>query len=162
VTVSKNGEMDKLDASLAARQIAWLADLTERLDKVSAAELRSGDPTLGEAGGNPTADVPHRVERCGPTATPRRRRRARLRLLVRPRRMRAGRRTPIRFLVRRIRAGRSRPARGATVRLAGRRVRTGRRGRARLRLKLRPRAYRVTATQRGARRGKSWIRVRRR
>jgi hypothetical protein len=48
VTVSRNGEMDKLDASLAARQIAWLADLTTRLDKVSAVELRREDATLGQ------------------------------------------------------------------------------------------------------------------
>jgi hypothetical protein len=47
LTVSDNGDLDKLDEKLAARQIAWLADLTRRLDSVSAAELRQGDPTLG-------------------------------------------------------------------------------------------------------------------
>ena len=40
VTVSRNGEMDKLDASLAARQIAWLADLGKQIDGLDAAELR--------------------------------------------------------------------------------------------------------------------------
>ena len=47
LTVSPGGELDKLDEHLAARQIAWLADLATRLDGVSAASLRQGDPTLG-------------------------------------------------------------------------------------------------------------------
>lgn len=47
VTISPDGDLDKLDERLAARQIAWLADLTTRLDAVPAAELRQGDPTLG-------------------------------------------------------------------------------------------------------------------
>src|SRR3954466_12466152 len=47
LTVSDNGELDKLDEKLAAKQIAWLADLTKRLDKIPAADLRKGDPTLG-------------------------------------------------------------------------------------------------------------------
>ena len=47
VTVSPNGDLDKLDERLAARQIAWLADLTRRIDPVPAAQLRQGDPTLG-------------------------------------------------------------------------------------------------------------------
>jgi hypothetical protein len=40
VTVSENGEMDKLDANLAARQIAWIAELTEQLDRVPVKNLR--------------------------------------------------------------------------------------------------------------------------
>jgi len=36
------------DAYLAARQIAWIADTIKRLDRVSAAGLRSGDPTPGK------------------------------------------------------------------------------------------------------------------
>jgi hypothetical protein len=40
VTVSDNGEMDKLDEHLAARQIAWIAELTKRTDRTPAAELR--------------------------------------------------------------------------------------------------------------------------
>jgi hypothetical protein len=47
LTVSPNGDLDKLDERLAARQIRWLADLTRRLEGVSAEELRQGDPTLG-------------------------------------------------------------------------------------------------------------------
>jgi hypothetical protein len=47
LTVSEHGDLDKLDEHLAARQIAWLADLARRLDGVSAADLRQGDPTLG-------------------------------------------------------------------------------------------------------------------
>lgn len=47
LTVSPNGDLDKLDERLAARQIAWLADLTHRIDPVPAAALRQGDPTLG-------------------------------------------------------------------------------------------------------------------
>jgi hypothetical protein len=47
LTISPSGDLDKLDERLAARQIAWLADLARRLDGVSAASLRQGDPTLG-------------------------------------------------------------------------------------------------------------------
>ncbi|MEA2347714.1 MAG: hypothetical protein QOG62_1501 [Thermoleophilaceae bacterium] len=47
LNINKDGDMDKLDAKLAARQIAWLADLVMRLDRVPRAELRQGDPTLG-------------------------------------------------------------------------------------------------------------------
>ena len=52
VTVSDNGDLDKLDEHLAARQIRWLASLAHTLDGVSAADLRSGDPTLGVNNGN--------------------------------------------------------------------------------------------------------------
>jgi hypothetical protein len=41
VTVSDNGEMDKLDEALAARQISWVADLARRIDEIPAAELRA-------------------------------------------------------------------------------------------------------------------------
>ena len=47
LTISPNGDLDKLDERLAARQIAWLADLTRRIDRVPASTLRQGDPTLG-------------------------------------------------------------------------------------------------------------------
>jgi hypothetical protein len=50
ITVSDNGDMDKLDEHLAARQIAWLADLAAQIDKVPADVLRKGDPTLGGPG----------------------------------------------------------------------------------------------------------------
>jgi hypothetical protein len=46
VTVSDNGDLDKLDEHLAARQIAWVADVATRVDAVPAATLRQGDPTL--------------------------------------------------------------------------------------------------------------------
>jgi hypothetical protein len=49
LTVADNGDMDKLDEELAARQIAWIAAMVERLEQVSAEELRQGDPTLGLA-----------------------------------------------------------------------------------------------------------------
>ena len=71
VTISKNGEMDKLDASLAARQIAWVADLAARVDKVPAAELRQGDPTLGDGGG--AGGPKPRTKKCGPKPARRRR-----------------------------------------------------------------------------------------
>ncbi|CAB4916268.1 unannotated protein [freshwater metagenome] len=48
LTISPNGEMDKFDETLAARQIAWFADVVKRIDDVPAAELRAGDPTLGD------------------------------------------------------------------------------------------------------------------
>ncbi|MCW2968073.1 MAG: hypothetical protein JWM71_1845, partial [Solirubrobacteraceae bacterium] len=68
LTISDNGEMDKFDETLAARQIAWLADLATRLDGVDAASLRTGDPTLGaSAPGSPGAKPP--VAQCGPAAT---------------------------------------------------------------------------------------------
>jgi hypothetical protein len=78
VTISPNGDLDKLDAHLAARQIAWLADLTERIDKVPANLLRQGDPTLGK-GGTPASGEQHREQACGPAATPRKHRRKRKR-----------------------------------------------------------------------------------
>lgn len=64
LNVSANGEMDKLDEDLAARQTAWLADIAKRLDSIGARELREGDPTLGD-------DVPDdlagaRQVSCGP------------------------------------------------------------------------------------------------
>jgi hypothetical protein len=71
LTVSETGDMEKLDATLAARQIAWLADLATRLDPVPAADLREGDPTLGgpSSTGNiaPSSAVPKSVA-CGPAA----------------------------------------------------------------------------------------------
>jgi hypothetical protein len=49
LTVSADGDLDKLDERLAARQIAWLADLARKLDPIPASSLRQGDPTLGVA-----------------------------------------------------------------------------------------------------------------
>jgi hypothetical protein len=47
LTISPNGDLDKLDERLASRQIAWLADLARTIDPVPARTLRQGDPTLG-------------------------------------------------------------------------------------------------------------------
>jgi hypothetical protein len=55
LTISPNGDLDKLDEHLAARQIAWLADLATRLDPVPASTLRQGDPTLGLPPSAPSA-----------------------------------------------------------------------------------------------------------
>ena len=65
VTISPNGDLDKLDPALASRQIAWLADLTRRIDSVSAAELRKGDPTLGAGPPSSPSPTPKKA-RCGP------------------------------------------------------------------------------------------------
>ncbi len=48
LVASENGEMDKLDAGLAARQTAYYADVVRRIDTADAVALRSHDPTLGE------------------------------------------------------------------------------------------------------------------
>jgi hypothetical protein len=47
VNDAPGSDMDKLDERLAARQIAWVADMIARLDVADAAALRTGDPTLG-------------------------------------------------------------------------------------------------------------------
>jgi S-formylglutathione hydrolase FrmB len=81
----------------------------------------------------------------------------RLRVSVRPRRVRAGRRTTFHFRV----TARSRPVRGALVRFAGKRARTGPRGRVRITVRLGSRGRRnVRATRRGMRPGRTTIRVR--
>ena len=87
------------------------------------------------------------------TASPRRR----LRLTVRPRRVRAGQRTRFRF--RTAAAGRTAVS-GVSIRFAGRRVRTGRGGRAKLVRRLaRPGRYRVIATKRSFVRATAAVRV---
>jgi hypothetical protein len=65
VTISEDGDLDKLDEQLAAGQIAWLADLARRIDRVSAAALRQGDPTLG-AGAPSSSTTTPKEEACGP------------------------------------------------------------------------------------------------
>jgi hypothetical protein len=64
LVVSKNGEMDKLDAKLAAKQTAFYADVIEHLDKANAADLRKGAPTLGSQP-LPTHDASTPTQ-CGP------------------------------------------------------------------------------------------------
>jgi hypothetical protein len=83
----------------------------------------------------------------------------RLRLRVTPRRLRAGRRTRIRFRV----TSRGRPVRGARVRFAGKTKRTGRRGRAvMVRRVFRPGRRRAVARKPGKRSASVRIRVLRR
>ena len=86
----------------------------------------------------------------------------RLRLAVRPRRVRAGRRVLVRARVRAVIGGRLAPFRGATVRVAGRRARTDGAGRARVRVRFRRAGRRsVTARAPGAVPARAVIRVRR-
>jgi hypothetical protein len=77
VTISPDGDLDKLDEALAARQIAWLADLATQLDTVSAAELRQGDPTLGANNSNGPSTA--HEEACPAPATKRKKPRKRKR-----------------------------------------------------------------------------------
>jgi hypothetical protein len=56
--------MDKFDADLASRQIAFFADLVRRIDTASAEDLRIGDPTLGA--NPPTYQDQSRPVDCGP------------------------------------------------------------------------------------------------
>ena len=46
VQIAANGCMDKLNSDLYARQVAWYADLLTRYDKMSAEELKKGDPEI--------------------------------------------------------------------------------------------------------------------
>ena len=57
LTLSPNGDMDKLDEHLAAAQIAFVADFAGRLDAIDAATLRQGDPTLGYGGSSTGANT---------------------------------------------------------------------------------------------------------
>jgi hypothetical protein len=83
----------------------------------------------------------------------------RMRISVRPKRIRAGARTTLIIHVVTGR-GRGRPVSGVTVRIHGRHARTGRRGIARITLRLRRVArYRVTATKRGFRSAHAFVRV---
>ncbi|MBF4160787.1 hypothetical protein [Nocardioides acrostichi] len=63
LTVSENGDLDKLDEALAAEQIAWFADMARRIDALDAETLRSGDPTLGD---QQYTDDPSTPTQCGP------------------------------------------------------------------------------------------------
>lgn len=47
LSIARNGHMDKLDAGLAARQTAMLADVIREADKIPMAALKGGDPSLG-------------------------------------------------------------------------------------------------------------------
>ena len=107
---------------------------------------RRVEVTLTPGGGNFRADC--RAPRTDPT---------KIHVRVRPRRVRAGRRTRFRF---RVTVRRGRPLRGALIRFAGRRARTNRRGRASLRVRLGRRGRRrVVVSKRGYRRGRATVRV---
>jgi hypothetical protein len=83
---------------------------------------------------------------------------ARMRLRVRPRRVRAGRRRAFRFRA----TCKGRPVRRAVVRFAHRRKRTGRHGRATIVVRFRHRGRHVArVTKRHLRRGRAVVRVRR-
>jgi sugar lactone lactonase YvrE len=87
----------------------------------------------------------------------------RIRLTVRPRRVRRGAWRRFRFRATLRRGGRRRAVRGAVVRFAGRRKRTNRRGRVAFVARFRvPARRKATARKRGLRAGKAYIRVRRR
>ncbi|WP_204348935.1 hypothetical protein, partial [Klebsiella pneumoniae] len=45
LSIARNGHMDKLDAGLAARQTAMLAELIRKADKVPMAQLKGSDPS---------------------------------------------------------------------------------------------------------------------
>jgi hypothetical protein len=57
---SKDGDMDKFDAALAEKQVAWTADILRDLDAADAAELAQGDITLGTKSKGPKATFPPR------------------------------------------------------------------------------------------------------
>ncbi|HEY2436958.1 MAG TPA: hypothetical protein VGH93_07235 [Solirubrobacteraceae bacterium] len=46
VQIAANGCLDKLNDQLFARQIGWFADLLTRYDKMSALELKTGEPSV--------------------------------------------------------------------------------------------------------------------
>ncbi len=58
LVVSEDGEMAKFDEELAARQVAFYADVIRRLDALGVDEMRAVDPTLGA---NPPTYVDGRV-----------------------------------------------------------------------------------------------------
>jgi YVTN family beta-propeller protein len=92
-------------------------------------------------------------------------RKPKLRVRVKPRRVRAGRPVTLRIRVTARRAGKRAPVRGARVRVAGKRAKTNRRGRARVRKRAgfqQARRYKVRAQRAGYRRGVATIRVMRR
>jgi fermentation-respiration switch protein FrsA (DUF1100 family) len=86
----------------------------------------------------------------------------RIRLVVRPRRVKAGQRRRFRFRAWIVEGGKRVRVRGARIRIGGKRVRTGRSGRAAKRVRFRrPGRRRVIATKKGLRRGVARVRVRR-
>jgi DNA-binding beta-propeller fold protein YncE len=114
--------------------------------------MRTGLLAEGALGVRPGAFAPARPG--GP--------RPRLRVTVRPKRVRAGRPVRLRVRVTAKRGGRRVAVRGARVRVAGVSARTGRRGRATLRKRRgleRVRRYRVRASRKGYRTGFARVRA---
>lgn len=150
-TVSRTGRMWDLDYSFDADP-ATLETFTRQGRTLSA--RGAGRVRIATAGGcRLTATLPFTQTlpaRCAKA-------RPRLRLVVRPRRVKAGRR--VRFRFRATAAGR--PVRRALIRFAGKRVRTNRRGRARITVRLRRRGRRAArVSRRGMRSGVARVRVR--
>jgi hypothetical protein len=96
-------------------------------------------PSAGSGGGRGGSGVSSLVQRS---------RTGRLRLVIRPHRVRSGRRVRVRFLVRTFAAGLPLPVANATIRFAGHRLKTNRHGRASLRTRLR-RGHRAVVTRSG-------------
>lgn len=132
-----------------------------RARTLSAAADSSGRALIaGIVGAGSTARVQLSRQVAGPTLLAERAARAKLRLSVRPRRTRVGRRTAFRFTVRVTRGGRTRRVARARIQFAGRRARTNRRGRARIIVRFRaPGRRRARATKRGFRAGSATVRV---
>jgi predicted alpha-1,2-mannosidase len=85
--------------------------------------------------------------------------RPRLRLAVKPKRIRAGRATRLRISTTVREAGRTLPVAGVTIRVAGRRIRTNAAGRATLRIRPKTnRSYRATARKNGYRAARATLR----
>jgi hypothetical protein len=55
------GDMDKYDAALAAKQLAWTAEMLRQFDAVPMEELAAGDPSLGSKPDAEPAKYPPRV-----------------------------------------------------------------------------------------------------
>jgi putative alpha-1,2-mannosidase len=84
--------------------------------------------------------------------------RPKIRLSLKPRRVHAGRRTRVRVTATLREAGRTVPVAGATIRVAGRRTRTNARGQTIVRVRVaKPRRYRATATKRGYRSARTFL-----
>ena len=87
----------------------------------------------------------------------------RIKLSVRPRRPRAGRRVRLIFYAKITPAGHRLPVRGAKIRFHGHTVKTNRHGRAVMRVKFkRAGRFHATARRRGLLKGRTVVRVRRR
>lgn len=125
-----------------------------------AADSKGRALILGNRGAGSTAEVLLSRQVDGPTLIGGSAPKPRLRLSVRPRITRAGRRTRFRFTVTMTRDGRRHAFARARIRFAGRSTTTNRRGRARIVVRFRvPRRHRALATKRGFRPASVIVRV---